>query len=73
MRRFTLLRVDLSHEDDDPRSARSSKQYDAETLPAVRIVSPDGQAPRRGIVDGELLHAERFLRKSCVGRRCPPN
>ena len=42
MRRFTLLRVDLSKGDDDPALAAIKKKYGADTLPAVRIVSPDG-------------------------------
>jgi len=43
MQRFTLLRVDLTHEEDDPAATRVRKKYGAETLPAIRLVTPDGQ------------------------------
>jgi len=58
MRRFTLLRVDLSKGDDDPAIAAIKKKYAADTLPAVRIVSVDGTIVAR---TDELLPAERFL------------
>ena len=60
--RFTLLRVDLSQENDDPALGAIKQKYDAETLPAIRIVSPDGTILAK-IVDGELPHADRFLEK----------
>jgi thiol:disulfide interchange protein DsbD len=58
MRRFTLLRVDLSKGDDDPQIAAIKKKYAADTLPAVRIVSADGAIVAR---TDELVPAERFL------------
>ena len=58
MRRFTLLRVDLSKGDDDPAIAAVKKKYAADTLPAVRIVKADGTIVAR---TDELLPAERFL------------
>jgi thioredoxin:protein disulfide reductase len=58
MRRFTLLRVDLSKGDDDPEIAAIKKKYAADTLPAVRIVSRDGAIVAR---TDELLPADRFL------------
>jgi len=58
MRRFTLLRVDLSKGDDDPQIAAIKKKYAADTLPAVRIVSSDGAIVAR---TDELLPADRFL------------
>jgi thioredoxin:protein disulfide reductase len=57
MRKFTLLRVDLTREDDDPRLAPIKKKYGAETLPAVRIVARDGTIVGR--VD-QLVSADRF-------------
>ena len=58
MRRFTLLRVDLSKGDDDPEIAAIKKKYAADTLPAVRIVSADGAVVAR---TDQLLPADRFL------------
>jgi thiol:disulfide interchange protein DsbD len=56
MSRFTLLRVDLS-EEDDVRAAIKRK-YETDTLPAIRIVSPAGAILAR--TDQELS-PERFL------------
>ncbi len=47
MQRFTLLRVDLSHEDEDPALGAIKRKYGADTLPAIRIVSPDGRDRRQ--------------------------
>jgi len=58
MTRFTLLRIDMT----TPNEALDelSKRYAAETLPSVRIVSPDGKVLGR-LVDGPPLpHADRF-------------
>lgn len=44
---FTLLRVDLTREDDDPSLALLKAKYGVNTLPAVRIVSPQGTVVRR--------------------------
>jgi len=56
MSRFTLLRVDLSEEDD--ALAAVKRKYGAETLPAIRIVSPAGAIVAR---TDQQLSAERFL------------
>jgi thiol:disulfide interchange protein DsbD len=45
--RFTLLKVSCDHEDEDPEVQRLRARYDARTLPAIRIVSPDGQVLAR--------------------------
>jgi len=44
---FTLLRVDLTREDDDPSLATIKSKYDVNTLPAVRVVSPEGHIVQR--------------------------
>jgi len=44
---FTLLRIDLSREDDDPSLAAVKSKYDVNTLPAVRVVSPEGHIVQR--------------------------
>ena len=44
---FTLLRVDLTREDDDPSLAAVKTKYGVNTLPAVRIVSPQGRIVQR--------------------------
>jgi thiol:disulfide interchange protein DsbD len=58
MQRFTLLRVDLTNEDADPTLAVLRKRYSAETLPAIRLVSPAGAL--LGKTD-ELMTADAFL------------
>jgi thiol:disulfide interchange protein DsbD len=47
LRDFTLLRVDLTREDEDETLGAVKAKYGVSTLPAVRIVSPDGQIVRR--------------------------
>jgi thiol:disulfide interchange protein DsbD len=47
LRDFTLLRVDLTREDEDAALSAVKAKYDVNTLPAVRIVSPTGQVVRR--------------------------
>jgi len=44
---YTLLRVDLSREDDDPSLAPLKAKYQVNTLPAVRLVSADGRILHR--------------------------
>jgi thiol:disulfide interchange protein DsbD len=66
MRRFTLLRVDLSKGDDEPPLAAIKKKYAADTLPAVRVVSADGAILARA---DELISAERFLELLATARR----
>ena len=59
MQRFTLLRVDLTHEDDEPALGAVKKKYGADTLPAIRLVAPDGAMLAR---TDEFMEAEAFLR-----------
>ena len=42
MQRFTLLRVDVSREDEDPALGTIKRKYGADTLPAIRILSSEG-------------------------------
>ena len=80
MQGFTLLKVDLTREDDDPGLTAVRKKYAAETLPAIRLVGPDGSP--RGKTDA-LMSSEEFLallvgstgRNIDRGCRCstPPN
>ena len=66
MRNFTLLRVDLSHEDEDPRLGELKRKYGTETLPAIRIVAPSGAVVAKA---DEFLPAERFLDLLARGRQ----
>ncbi len=58
MRGYTLLRVDLSHEDDDPRLGELKRKYGTDTLPAIRVVSPAGAIVARA---DTYLPPEQFL------------
>src|SRR5215471_12382180 len=58
MRRLTLLRIDLTREDDDPALGAVKKKYGADTLPAIRLVAPDGHILAR---TDELMTPEAFL------------
>jgi len=58
MQRFTLLRVDVTHEDDDPSLGAIKQKYGAVTLPAIRVVSPVGEIV--GKTD-TLVPPEEFL------------
>jgi thioredoxin:protein disulfide reductase len=58
LQRFTLLRVDLSREDEDPALGVIRHKYGAETLPAIRILSPDGTLVAK---TDELIAPDRFL------------
>jgi thioredoxin:protein disulfide reductase len=59
LQRYTLLRVDLTHEEDDPALPLVKKKYAADTLPAIRLVAPDGAIL---VKTDELLEPEAFLR-----------
>ena len=61
---FTLLRVDLTREDDDPSLAAVKSKYDVNTLPAVRVVSPEGHIVQRF---DTIVDAPTFLKG--LGRR----
>jgi thiol:disulfide interchange protein DsbD len=58
MQSYTLLKVDLTREDEDPALGALKLKYGAETLPAIRLVAPDGRV--RGKTD-VLMTAEAFL------------
>jgi thiol:disulfide interchange protein DsbD len=55
---FVLLKVDLTREDEDEALPLLKKRYGVRTLPAVRLVSPDGRVV--GGVD-ELVQPPVFL------------
>ncbi len=40
---FVLLRIDLSHESDDESLAAIKAKYHVDTLPAIRVATPDGR------------------------------
>jgi thiol:disulfide interchange protein DsbD len=61
---FTLLRVDLTREDDDPSLAAVKSKYDVNTLPAVRVVSPEGHIVQRF---DTIVDAPTFIKG--LGRR----
>ena len=58
MQRFTLLRVDLSREDEDPALGAIKHKYGADTLPAIRILSAEGNLVAK---TDELVAPDRFL------------
>jgi thiol:disulfide interchange protein DsbD len=58
LQRFTLLRVDLSREDEDPALGELKRKYGAETLPAIRILSREGAVVAR---TDQLVAPDRFL------------
>jgi thioredoxin:protein disulfide reductase len=58
MQRFTLLRVDVTREDDDPSLGDIKRKYGADTLPAIRVVTADGAIVGR---TDELIAPDRFL------------
>jgi thiol:disulfide interchange protein DsbD len=58
MQGYTLLKVDLTREDEDPALGAVKLKYAADTLPAIRLVAPDGKV--RGKTD-VLMSAEEFL------------
>jgi thiol:disulfide interchange protein DsbD len=59
MQRYTLLRVDLTHEDDEPALGAVKKKYGADTLPAIRLVAPDGAILAKA---DEFMEPEAFLK-----------
>ena len=58
MGHFTLLRIDLSREDQNPALGELKAKYRVDTLPAIRIVSPDGAVVAKTY---QYLPPERFL------------
>jgi thiol:disulfide interchange protein DsbD len=67
MQRFTLLRVDLTREDEDPALGAVKRRYGADTLPAIRLVSPEGAVLAK---TDELMTPAAFLQllRSTTGR-----
>jgi thiol:disulfide interchange protein DsbD len=59
LQRYTLLRVDLTHEDDEPALGVVKKKYGADTLPAIRLVSPDGALLAK---TDEFMEPDAFLK-----------
>jgi thiol:disulfide interchange protein DsbD len=68
LREFTLLRVDLTREDEDAALGAVKAKYGVNTLPAVRIVSPTGQVVRRF---DTVIDVPTFLGGLAAGRRVP--
>jgi thiol:disulfide interchange protein DsbD len=58
LQKYTLLRVDLTTED-DPALGVVKKKYGADTLPAIRLVSPSGAVVAK---TDELMEPEAFLK-----------
>ena len=58
MSKFTLLRLDLSREEDDTRLAPVKRKYGTETLPSVRVVARDGTIVAR---TDTFVPADKFL------------
>jgi len=58
LQRYTLLRVDLTREDENPALGDVKKKYGADTLPAIRLVSPEGTVLAK---TDELMPPEAFL------------
>jgi thiol:disulfide interchange protein DsbD len=68
LRDFTLLRVDLTREDEDAALGLVKAKYGVNTLPAVRIVSPKGDVVRRF---DTVIDVPTFLTGLADGRRAP--
>ncbi len=66
LEKFTLLKIDLTREDEDPSLAAIKEKYGVNTLPAVRIVAPGGQIVRRF---DTLVDVPTFLSGLADGRR----
>ena len=66
LRDFTLLRVDLTREDQDASLGAVKTRYGVDTLPAIRIVSPEGQIVHR--ID-TVVDVPTFLNGLALGRR----
>jgi thiol:disulfide interchange protein DsbD len=67
--RFTLLRIDCTHEDDDPSIAAVRERYQAAGLPAVRVVSPGGDVLAR--LDSADITPTGFVKLLAKAVRCP--
>ena len=65
--KFTLLKVDLSREDEDVALTRLREKYGVESLPAVRVVTPAGKVTG-GI--NSLVTVPEFLDVLSRGHAC---
>ncbi|HEX2660878.1 MAG TPA: cytochrome c biogenesis protein CcdA [Polyangia bacterium] len=65
---FVLLKVDLTHEDDDPQAGIIKAKYGVSTLPAVRIATAAGATVER--LD-EFVPPEQFLNTLARVRATP--
>lgn len=66
LQKFTLLKIDLTREDEDPSLAAIKAKYGVNTLPAVRIVASSGQIVRRF---DTIVDVPTFLSGLADGRR----
>jgi thiol:disulfide interchange protein DsbD len=64
---FTLLKIDLSREDEDEALILLREKYGVQTLPAVRVVTPSGKVAS-GI--NSLVGVSEFLDVLERGRAC---
>jgi thiol:disulfide interchange protein DsbD len=67
---YTLLRIDVSKEDEDPRLGDLRRKYQSDTLPSIRLLSPDGALmldPRTN--DGHLPDPAAFRELLAEKRR----
>ena len=64
---FKLLKIDLSREDEDESLVKLREKYGVETLPAVRVVTPEGK-----VIAGinSLVDVPEFLNVLARGRAC---
>jgi thioredoxin:protein disulfide reductase len=65
LQEFTLLKVDLTREDEDDTLVALKEKYGVNTLPAVRIVTSDGRVAAR--IDS-LVTVSEFLQVLAKGR-----
>jgi thioredoxin:protein disulfide reductase len=64
---FTLLKIDLTREDEDETLIQLREKYGVQTLPAVRVVTPEGKVAS-GI--NSLVGVTEFLDVLARGRAC---
>lgn len=62
---FVLLRIDLSHESEDESLAAIKAKYHVDTLPAIRIATPDGRILAE---INRLVPWQEFLRTAMATR-----
>jgi thiol:disulfide interchange protein DsbD len=69
--RFTLLRIDCDREDEDPSVAQVRERYQAQALPAVRVVSPGGDILAR--LDSADITPAGFVKLLAKAVHCAPD